>query len=455
MVYNREEDRWRCAFDSIAAARALDFYTRLSAEKWTDRHGKTRRGYSSKGVKSNRILWERGQIGMRFAYVDEKLLSKINPETTGMAPVPLGPTGVRGSELNSRMMGLFAGIKHPAVRDAAWEYMRFYDSEEAVALKTKIMVESGMGQYMNPKYLKRFGYPEMDRLSPQGWLENFEIAIATGKPEPYGTNSNVAYNMMTIPIQKAEALMLRDQLPDDEDERLQVLHDLLVEANAEANEKMIGIIAPEERRQRRWLASIVLLTILLTFGLTFRYIAKIFATPAAFYRSRKPWDVTRYAWAYVLLLPAVLSIFVWSYIPLLRGSVMAFFDYQLVLDSTWRGVDNFGDLLFNGDWWITIWNGVRYCCLVIGLSFLPPIVLAVFLQEVPRCKMLFRLIYYLPAVISSIVVVVLWKQFFRAISLSSCGCRRAVFSSNCSFVQFIRCLELRAKSLHQPRALML
>ena len=37
-----------CVFDSREAAEALDFYTRLSAEKWTDAEGKVRRGYSSK-----------------------------------------------------------------------------------------------------------------------------------------------------------------------------------------------------------------------------------------------------------------------------------------------------------------------------------------------------------------------------------------------------------------------
>jgi len=188
---------------------------------------------------------------MLLAYIDEKVFSTINPELTGMVPVPLGPTGKRGGELKCRMMGLYADIKDPAVRDPAWEYMRFYDSEEATEIKTRIMVEGGLGRFVNPKYLRRFGYPEIERLAPRGWAETFEIAIETGRPEPYGRNSNLAYDLMTFPIQDAEHLAVNDQLPEDQEKRLDMLHGLLKGACARANEEMIGIISPRERFWRR------------------------------------------------------------------------------------------------------------------------------------------------------------------------------------------------------------
>ena len=50
--------------------------------------------------------------------------------------------------------------------------------------------------------------------------------------------------------------------------------------------------------------------------------------------------------------------------------------------------------------------------LIIALTFLPPVALAVLLQEVPRGKIFFRTLYYLPAVITSLVVVLLWKSFY-------------------------------------------
>jgi len=261
MEYDAATDTWRCVFGSREAAQALDFYTRLGAEKWVDADGVIRRGYCTKDAGETFTKWERGEIGMALSYIDERLFSTINPELTGMVPVPLGPGGQRGGELNSRMMGLYAGIREPAVRDAAWEYMRFYDSEEAVRIKTRYLVEGGFGPFLNPKYLRQFGYPEIERLSPPGWVETFDIAIATGRPEPYGRNSNVAYDLMTVPLERAEQLAIRDQLPEDPQARLAVLEDLLNQAEDRANEVMMGLVPARERQLRRAAAVAVLIAL--------------------------------------------------------------------------------------------------------------------------------------------------------------------------------------------------
>lgn len=413
MTYDEDTDTWTTTFDTPEAAVALDHYIRLSAERWVDDEGRTRRGYSTKDVSDAGEKWERGEVGMNFSYVDEKIFSTINPEVTGMVPFPIGPTGHRASELNSRMMGLFSEIPHPAIRDAAWEYIRFYDSEEAVELKTRLMVEGGLGRFINPRYLRRFGYPEIERLSPKGWAETFEIAIETGRPEPYGQNSNIAYDMMTLPIQRAEQMALNDQLPEDTDARLAVLRELLIEGNRRANEQMIGIVTPEERMRRRVSAVFMLVAIVGTFLYMLRKITATFTAPQAGVSDKVKWGFRRHAWAYVLLVPAVLSIFVWQYVPLIRGSIMAFMDYRLIEESTWVGVDNFGNLLYDSYWWQSVWNAVRYSFLVMSLTFLPPIILAILLQEVPNGKLLFRTIYYLPAVITGLVTVLLWKQFYE------------------------------------------
>jgi len=412
MTYDEAGNEWRCTFDSDEAALALDFYTRLGTEKWVDGGGKVRRGYALKSSAEMESKWQRGEIAMMFGYIDEKLFSVIDPDVTGMAPVPLGPSGHRGAELNSRMYGLFAGIKDPVIRDAAWEYMVFSTSKEAVGIRTKAMVEGGLGRFVNPKYLRMFGYGEIERLSPRGWAECFETAIATGKPEPYGRNSNVAYDMMSLPLQQAAALSLKGELPADPQERLKVLKALLVKGCERANTVMIGHLSPAERRLRRIAASVVLVLLGGTFGVVFRRVIKVFTPATASGNRQQGWNVKKFHWAYLLMLPAGLTILVWHYVPLLRGSVMAFYDYQLLGESTFVGIDNFGDLLFDSAWWKSVLNALRYSLLVMTMTFLPPIILAILLQEIPRGKVLFRTIYYLPAVITGLVTALLWKQFY-------------------------------------------
>lgn len=413
MTYNEATDTWKCVFDTREAAVALDYYVRLSGEKWIDGAGKVRRGYASTDVADCWQKWDRGEIGMVELYIDEKVFSTINPEVTGMVPVALGPTGKRGGELNSRMMGLSSQTKDQVVRDAAWEYMRFYESEDAVRIKMKIMVEGGLGQFVNPKYLRMFGYQEIERLAPKEWAETFEIAIATGRPEPCGRNSNLAYSLMTEPIQEARGLALNDKLPEDYEQRIGFLQGILKRACDRANEQMIGIIPQQERLWRRICAIAMLLVVLISFVVLFRNVTRTFSPGASDGVPVKRWAFRKYKWAYMLLLPAALSILLWQYVPLLRGSVMAFQDYRIIGDSLWVGVDNFGDLLFDNNWWQAMYNSLRYSFLVMAMTFMPPIFLAVLLQEVPKGKILFRTIFYLPAVVTGLVTILLWKQFYE------------------------------------------
>ncbi len=479
VVQDEGSGQWKCAFDSREAAEALDYYLQLSAEKWTDARGVIRRGYSCKDTGDFMARQERGQIGMWFAYIDEKLMATINPDVTGMVPIPAGPTGVRGTELNSMMMGLFSGIKEPAVRDAAWEYMRYFDSEQAMAIKTRVLVESGLGRFIHPRYLKQFGYPEIERLSPAGWARTFDIAMETGKPEPYGGNSNLAYEMMTLPLQQAETMALRDQLPPERSRRLDVLEVILRKGVTRANDLMMGIVTQQERLLRRGVAGVLLVMMGVIFVMGITRVMRVFAparvethpaltgtpprrgsgdethpalrlplqggdlTPASIPSSEgaaergvgssrlpipssegcpqggvglgsgKSAARSHRLWVTLLLLPAFLTLLLWHYLPLGWGSLMAFQDYRLVGDSVWVGLDNFGDVLFDGFWWQALANSFRYSFLVLLLTFIPPILLAILLQEIPRGKLIFRLIYYLPAVVAGIVALLLWKDFFE------------------------------------------
>jgi multiple sugar transport system permease protein len=48
-----------------------------------------------------------------------------------------------------------------------------------------------------------------------------------------------------------------------------------------------------------------------------------------------------------------------------------------------------------------------------GLTFLPPLLLAILLQETPWGRLFFRTIYYVPGVVSGLVVILMWKLFYE------------------------------------------
>ncbi len=407
-TYDEASDTWSIAFDSDAGVEALDFYLKLVADPWTDELGRRRFGYAARDWRESQVKWERGEIAMNLQYVDEKLFSQINPDITGMAPVPKGPHGQRGSELNSRMMGIFSGIRDRAVRDAAWEYMRYFDGDEAVGTRTRILVEGGFGRFVNPKYLEKYGYGELVRLAPPGWADTFRLAMENGHPEPYGRHSNIAYFLMTEPIHAGQQLIVAGEMPAAPEARRAKLRSLLAAAGEKARREMLGIVPPDVLKKQRAAAVLFLIAIVAGFAFVNRALVSAFKGHGQKGAVRRTWG------AYVLLAPAVLTVLVWQYLPLLRGSIMAFQDVRVLGPSQWVGLANFGAVLWDSAWWSSVWNSLRYSVLVIALTFLPPVALAILLQEVPRGKVAFRTLFYLPAVMTSLVVILLWKSFYEA-----------------------------------------
>jgi ABC-type sugar transport system permease subunit len=106
------------------------------------------------------------------------------------------------------------------------------------------------------------------------------------------------------------------------------------------------------------------------------------------------------------------AIGIWMYWPMLRGTIIAFQDYNVMGASRFVGSGNFAAVLFNEEFWYSLRVSLFYATLFLIFGFWAPIALALLLQEVPRGKVLFRTIYYLPAVISATVAIFLWKSFY-------------------------------------------
>ena len=116
--------------------------------------------------------------------------------------------------------------------------------------------------------------------------------------------------------------------------------------------------------------------------------------------------------AWLLLLPALLSIALWAYYPLARGTLMAFQDYNIRGFSRWVGMENFAAVLFDDEFWYSLRISLEYAAMYLLLGFTAPIALAFLLSEIPRGRLAYRLLYYMPAVLSGVIVVFLWKGFY-------------------------------------------
>lgn len=127
-----------------------------------------------------------------------------------------------------------------------------------------------------------------------------------------------------------------------------------------------------------------------------------------------PWKKHRVA--LLMLLPALLAVFVFNYLPLM-GIVMAFQDFDIIkgfLGSPWVGFDNFKEIFIQPDMLKAIYNTLLYGIVITFGGFPFPIILALLFNELRnmRFKKVVQTVSYMPHFLSWISVVGLLSAFF-------------------------------------------
>lgn len=404
VVAKDKKGDWYAAFNSPQAVTALKFYSKLVSGEWTRKSD----GMRFKGVASRTNSWaedrNQGKIAQWFADTSDSIARKpdMDPDLLGIAELPAGPGGKAGA-INAAMWAMNSQVKDKRTRDAAWEFIKFMSGSEADRIRVKAYVEAGLSKLVNPDKLRQYGYSEYTRGTRKGWAAEIEDAFAHGRPEPYGKNCELLYTEMDYPL---EAIFLNPNANPQT---------LLDNCAKKINTKMLGYVASDVMARKRKIAWSIFALLLATIGSLLAVQVKRLA-----HAHTEDVEETRgvrgsrkiHVIAWLFMLPAVGSILVWSYYPLFRGMIMAFQDYKILGQSSYVGLDNFISAVGQDTFWIGIMNSTIYTALNLTLGFLVPVVLALMLNEVPRCKMFFRTIYYLPAVTSGLVIVFLWKWFY-------------------------------------------
>lgn len=110
----------------------------------------------------------------------------------------------------------------------------------------------------------------------------------------------------------------------------------------------------------------------------------------------------------LMLLPAVLLLLVFSYIPM-YGIIIAFKDYNLfegVFGSPWCGLDNFKYFFTDKVFWRILKNTIYISTCDIVFGFFAPVIFALLMNEVKavKFKKTVQIISYMPSFLSWVVV---------------------------------------------------
>lgn len=411
IVRRQPDGSWRLTLDEPPAIEALDFYHQMRWGTW-DRDGRTLQGAArvdSAGQAATHF--REGRVAMMIVSTTQDIGRYVSdPSQVGIAPLPAGPAGP-AAMLEAEFWGINNLIADdPDRRAAAMAYIRFVTSDRAAEIRTRLYVESGWASDVSPADLERFGYEaEVNRLPPQ-WLDFYDDLLTHGRIEPYAPN----YDQVSTDLMSQLDLVLYSESADP----AAVLRSI----NTRANTAFFSSGVPDEVRHTRrtiaWSVVVVLAAALLVALVIWVRSLRAAAArrdpvPAVAVgsntRSRRR-RLQVIAWLF--LLPAVLSMAVWQYYPLVLGARLAFVDYQILGQSTWVGLDNFIEAFTQPAFWIAMWQTCIYVVLALGLGFVAPIVLALLLAEVPNGKYFFRTVFYLPAVTSGLVVMFIWMMMY-------------------------------------------
>ncbi len=128
--------------------------------------------------------------------------------------------------------------------------------------------------------------------------------------------------------------------------------------------------------------------------------------------------------AYVFLTPNFLGFLVFTLLPVFAALILSFYEWDILTPAKFVGFKNFVDLLgfvhekgrlvpHDPKFWTVLWNTV-YLMFNIPLCMLASLATALALNQKIRGVVVFRTIYFLPAVCGGVGLLLLWKWIFNA-----------------------------------------
>ena len=111
---------------------------------------------------------------------------------------------------------------------------------------------------------------------------------------------------------------------------------------------------------------------------------------------------------FLFVLPAVLFTLAMFIFPLLMTGWMSLHDWPLLGQATFLGLQNYVDLVNDGQFWSSLWFTTQYTLLVTPPIFILAFVLALLVNTAQRGIGVFRTIYFIPVVIGLGTSSLLW-----------------------------------------------
>lgn len=115
---------------------------------------------------------------------------------------------------------------------------------------------------------------------------------------------------------------------------------------------------------------------------------------------------------YLMSAPYMIYFLMFSAFPIFFSLFLVFHRWNIVGPMKWVGLANLNMMFSDPLFWKSIWNTVRFLLIHIPLQVIIALGLAEVLNQKIKARAFFRASFFLPVVVSGVVVTILWKQLY-------------------------------------------
>ncbi len=140
---------------------------------------------------------------------------------------------------------------------------------------------------------------------------------------------------------------------------------------------------------------------------------RVVPPPVATGHWRLTYTQRRNLWGFAFALPALALFVAFAIIPIARTFYISFFQYDLLTKPTFVGLDNYRSIVEEPRFHASLLHSFAYVALTYIPVWILALLLALVLNTRIKARSLFRTIYFVPVVMSWVVVSVIWKLIFH------------------------------------------
>ena len=118
-------------------------------------------------------------------------------------------------------------------------------------------------------------------------------------------------------------------------------------------------------------------------------------------------------WAFILLVPNLLGFLIFTVFPVVASFVLSFSEWDLLSPMKFVGVSNYVNLASDETFWKVLWNTFYFTLGTVPIGIALSHLRAVALNHKIRGVKLFRAMYFLPVISSTVAVAIVWQWLYN------------------------------------------